>query len=238
VPQRPAAQSWTETTAPRLDIVHGATVVLRSPDRNASATSRSKRIFDICTSIACLVVAVPIIGVAGALVRLTSPGPALFRQQRVGLNGELFTIYKLRTMSVDNDDSEHRAHAIRLITDPTVCATDNGTFKLSDPRVTTVGKFLRAVSIDELPQLVNVLKGDMSLVGPRPMLPFEHEHVATEHRERVAARPGMTGLWQVSGRSELSTVAMLDLDIDYVDNWSMWNDIKILLRTPFSLLSR
>ncbi len=238
MPQRPVAQTWTGPTVPRLDIVQDTTEQPRSQSRTASAASRSKRALDIGTSIACLVVAAPIMGVAGALVWLTSPGPALFRQQRVGLNGELFTIYKLRTMTVDNDDSEHRAHAIRLIVDPTVCATDNGTFKLSDPRVTPVGRFLRAVSIDELPQLVNVLKGDMSLVGPRPMLPFEHEHVAIEHRQRVAARPGMTGLWQVSGRSELSTAAMLDLDIDYVDNWSLWNDLKILLRTPFSLLSR
>ncbi len=193
---------------------------------------------DVVVASVVLGAAAPILAASAVLIRLTSPGPVVFRQMRVGLDGQLFEMLKLRSMVVDGDDESHRSYAISKLTDPDAGPTDNGTFKLDDPRVTPVGRLLRRTSIDELPQLINVLRGDMSLVGPRPMLDWEFEHVHGDHRERVATRPGITGLWQVRGRSRLSTLQMLDLDMEYVRSWRQVLDVRILLRTPFALLSR
>jgi lipopolysaccharide/colanic/teichoic acid biosynthesis glycosyltransferase len=199
----------------------------------------AKRALDIVGAGVVLVVVAPVLAVAMAAIRLTSRGPAIFRQQRVGRHEQPFTILKLRTMTVDNDDSAHRAYAIALLTDPGAGPDgEDGTYKLTnDPRVTRVGAFLRRFSLDELPQLVNVLRGDMSLVGPRPALAWEVEHYRDEHRARAAVRPGCTGLWQVSGRSRLTTLQMLDLDADYAATWSVTGDIAILAKTPVVLLT-
>ncbi|WP_225919022.1 sugar transferase [Actinocatenispora comari] len=172
----------------------------------------------------------PLLAAAIAWIRLTSPGPALFRQVRVGRDGRPFTMIKLRTMYVD---AEHRLAGLRG-DDP-----DNVLFKLhDDPRVTRAGRVLRALSVDELPQLFNVLAGHMSLVGPRPPLPDEVARYPADMGRRLVVRPGITGLWQVSGRADLSFDDAVRLDLRYVDNWSLSLDLVILLRTVTAVLRR
>jgi lipopolysaccharide/colanic/teichoic acid biosynthesis glycosyltransferase len=173
---------------------------------------------------------------AALAVRTDTRGPVLFAQERVGLGGRTFRILKLRTMVVDNDDSEHAAYVAALITGR--AHTREGVYKLvGDSRITRVGRFLRRYSIDELPQLWNVLRGDMSLVGPRPALPREVALYDGHARRRLAVKPGLTGLWQVSGRCELSFVEMVDLDIAYGRDWSLLSDVRILLKTPAAALT-
>jgi lipopolysaccharide/colanic/teichoic acid biosynthesis glycosyltransferase len=171
-------------------------------------------------------------------VRLTSPGPALFRQERLGRDRRPFTMLKLRTMSVGNDDQIHRDYVTNLLSDdePQACE-GNGLFKLdNDPRVTRLGSWLRRTSLDELPQLFNVLSGEMSLVGPRPVLPWEAEMFRETERLRFKVKPGITGLWQVRGRSKLSMRQALELDVEYVRTRSFWLDVIILLCTVPALL--
>ncbi|MEM7338508.1 MAG: sugar transferase [Actinomycetota bacterium] len=197
-----------------------------------------KRLLDIAVSASLLLVGLPMLVLIAVAIRLTSRGPALFRQERVGRSGRPFTIVKFRTMRTGNDDREHRAHVewqLRARDDDAAQERPDG-FKLDDNRVTAVGGLLRRTSIDEIPQLWNVLKGDMSLVGPRPALPWEHDLFGPAYEARTWALPGCSGLWQVSGRSLLSTRQMLDLDLDYVQNWSFGRDLMILLRTPVVLI--
>ena len=201
------------------------------------AASPVTRAVDMVGAACLLVLSAPLILFCMLLVRLTSPGPALFRQQRVGFGGESFEMLKIRTMT-DGNDRHHREYVKALLTEPDAPPAANGSYKLDDPRVTPVGSVLRKLSIDELPQLWNVVRGDMSLVGPRPMLDWEFELVTGAHRRRVEVHPGMTGLWQVSGRSALTMREMLDLDVEYVDSRSVSRDLAILARTPFALLSR
>jgi lipopolysaccharide/colanic/teichoic acid biosynthesis glycosyltransferase len=169
--------------------------------------------------------------VAGLLVRATSPGPTIFKQTRVREQGRAFTMYKLRTMSEDAED-----RLAELIDQNEV---GGGLFKMkSDPRITPVGAWLRRLSIDELPQLWNVVIGDMSLIGPRPALPSEVASYDQMARRRLAVKPGLTGLWQVSGRSNLSWDETVRIDSDYVDNWRPGRDISIALRTVKAVLSK
>jgi lipopolysaccharide/colanic/teichoic acid biosynthesis glycosyltransferase len=181
-----------------------------------------------------LVLAIPLI-VIGMMIRWTSVGPALFQQQRVGFGGRTFTMYKFRTMHTGVGDEMLRALiAAELRGEDT---SIDGSYKLdSDPRVTGVGAFLRATSLDELPQLLNVLVGDMSLVGPRPCLEWEAQMFPAEFRPRFSVRPGITGLWQVSGRSAMGTLEMLHLDLTYVRTRNLISDISILVRTLPSVL--
>ena len=196
----------------------------------------AKRTIDVVISFLLLVLAAPLFFLLLLAVKLTSRGPALFRQVRVGKNGRPFEMIKFRSMYVNNDDSAHRAHLERLLSGDDAMPEADGSFKLDDPRITRVGKVLRRLSLDELPQLWNVLRGDMSLVGPRPALPWEHRLFGERDRARVMASPGCSGLWQVSGRSTLSTSEMLDLDLEYVWNWSLRRDLFILVRTPLALV--
>ena len=190
----------------------------------------AKRALDVSMAAGALLVLAPVLLVAMLLVKRDSPGPALFRQRRVGQDGVPFTIFKLRTMVVDAEaqraDLLHRNEA------------DGPLFKLADdPRVTSVGRVLRKLSIDELPQLANVLRGHMSLVGPRPALPEEVAEWPPELHDRLRVRPGITGLWQVSGRSDCSFDDYARFDLYYVDNWSLATDLAILVRTvPLVLL--
>jgi exopolysaccharide biosynthesis polyprenyl glycosylphosphotransferase len=188
----------------------------------------AKRAFDLVVSFLALVVLSPLFLVLALLVRNDSPGPAFFSQERVGLNGRRFHMLKFRSMVVD---AETRLPTLLDRTD------GNGVlFKLrSDPRVTRVGAVLRRYSLDELPQLVNVLKGDMSLVGPRPPLAAEVERYDEWTRRRLLVRPGITGLWQTQGRSNLSWEDSVRLDLYYVENWSLTGDIIILYRTVRSV---
>jgi lipopolysaccharide/colanic/teichoic acid biosynthesis glycosyltransferase len=195
-----------------------------------------KRAFDLALASLVLLLAVLPLLVAAIAIKLDSRGPVLFRQERVGLGGRRFTLLKLRTMVVDGDDSEQRRFMSAVVAGE--ARPDEGLFKLArDLRVTRVGRTLRRFSLDELPQLVNVLRGEMSLVGPRPPLPFEVELYDDLARRRLDALPGMTGLWQVSGRARLPFQEQVVLDLAYLERASVAEDVRILLRTPKVVLS-
>jgi len=188
---------------------------------------------DLVVSLGLIILVAPLLLLLWLLVRLTSRGPALFRQERLGRERKPFTVLKFRTMHVGNDDRIHRDYVTGLLSAAAAApAGDSGLFKLDgDPRVTRVGAWLRRTSLDELPQLINVLRGEMSLVGPRPVLPWEARLFSEAYQRRFAVKPGITGLWQVSGRSRLSMRAALELDVEYVLRRSLALDLSILLRT-------
>lgn len=202
-----------------------------------------KRGMDIFGSLLLLVLFSPVFFVIAAAVKLTSRGPILFRQQRIGEHGIPFTFLKFRSMYINNDSSQHKQYVRQLIAGQAVKHPANGTgegvFKLTnDSRITPVGSFLRRTSLDELPQFINVLRGEMSLVGPRPPVTYEVEAYATWHRRRLLeAKPGITGLWQVYGRSRVGFDDMVRLDLRYARNCSPWLDMKILLQTPKAVIA-
>jgi lipopolysaccharide/colanic/teichoic acid biosynthesis glycosyltransferase len=182
-----------------------------------------------------IVLGLPFYALIAALIKLTSEGPVLFVQDRVGRDGEPFKFYKFRTMVADNSDSLHRDFAQEFITGRLMnesAGENKRVFKIQhDPRVTSIGRFLRKSSLDELPQFINVLRGEMTLVGPRPPLAYELAHYKEWHRGRLVVKPGLTGLWQVSGRSTVPFDEMVMLDLYYIENWSLTLDVKIILRT-------
>lgn len=183
-----------------------------------------KRPFDLMVASLLLVLLLPVMLAIALMVRLDSAGPILFRQERVGAGGRRFTLYKFRTMVVNAEALKHTLEGLNEAQGPL--------FKMkNDPRMTRVGAFLRRTSLDELPQLVNVLKGDMSMIGPRPPIPQEVECYERWHLRRLAARPGITGLWQVNGRSNLSFDQGVHYDLDYVERCSFWLDLSILFKT-------
>lgn len=201
-----------------------------------------KRIMDIFGGALALVVCAPLFLIAALAIKATSKGPVLFRQQRVGRYGRCFTFLKFRSMRVDNDPSVHQEYVLKLINGDanreSSSGKNQGIYKIkNDHRVTRVGRFLRRTSLDEIPQLFNVLKGEMSLVGPRPAIPYEVAAYQTWHRRRVLeVKPGITGSWQVNGRSRVKFDDMVRLDLRYAKSWSPWRDISILLRTPAAVL--
>lgn len=205
-----------------------------------------KRTMDIVGSILLLALLSPVFLVIAAAIKLTSRGPVLFCQQRIGEHGVPFTFLKFRSMYTNNDASQHKEYVRQLIagqaakhpTNGNGIGNDGGIFKLTtDPRITPVGSFLRRTSLDELPQFFNVLRGEMSLVGPRPPVPYEVEAYATWHRRRLLeAKPGITGLWQVYGRSRVGFDDMVRLDLRYARDYSPWLDLKILLQTPRAVI--
>jgi lipopolysaccharide/colanic/teichoic acid biosynthesis glycosyltransferase len=200
-----------------------------------------KRGIDILGSCAALALLSPLIAVTAVLVRLSSKGPVLYRQQRLGQYGKPFDMLKFRSMRINCDASIHHEFMKSVIagTHNGNCPDEGGpVYKMTnDPRITPIGRLLRRYSMDELPQFVNVLKGEMSLVGPRPPLAYEFEEYQLWHRRRVLeAQPGITGLWQVKGRSRICFDDMVRLDLEYVRSWSLWLDLRILLRTPAAVL--
>ncbi|MGH2752873.1 MAG: sugar transferase [Actinomycetota bacterium] len=197
-----------------------------------------KRAIDILLGSLALFLITPVLIAAAVAVRLTSKGPIILRQERLGMDGRPFQMMKFRTMYVDSDPSIHRDYVRSLIEEPDIEASDELLKLQDDPRITPAGKLLRRLSIDELPQLINVLRGEMSLVGPRPALAFEVELYTELHRRRLEVRPGMTGLWQVKGRSRLSFTEMVSLDIQYMERWSPLQDLLILGRTIPAVLRR
>jgi lipopolysaccharide/colanic/teichoic acid biosynthesis glycosyltransferase len=202
----------------------------------------AKRCMDIVGSSLALIVGLPLFLAIAIAIKLTSKGPVLFCQQRLGQYGKKFNFLKFRSMCVNSDAAIHREYIKRFVANESgVSQASEGpaVYKLTaDPRVTPIGRFLRKSSLDELPQFLNVLKGDMSLVGPRPPVLYEAECYHVWHRARLlAAKPGITGLWQVDGRSRVKFDDMVRLDIRYAKSWSLWLDIKILLRTPVAVLS-
>jgi len=195
---------------------------------------RAKRGIDVALSVVLLLLLVPLMLLVALVIRLDSRGPVLFKQRRLGRDMKTFTVLKFRTMHAQASPELHRSFVAELC-DPRSESQQNGVKKLTnDPRVTRVGRILRTLSIDELPQLLNVLGGDMSLVGPRPALEYELEHYCQDHFARFKVRPGLTGLWQVSGRSSLGFTEMLELDAVYANDANLAEDLKILARTPLA----
>jgi exopolysaccharide biosynthesis polyprenyl glycosylphosphotransferase len=191
-----------------------------------------KRIIDIIGSLIMIVLTSPIMLLAACIIRLDSPGPVIFKQQRIGRAGRIFVVYKFRTM---RDGAEHEQANLSSLNE-----VDGPLFKIrNDPRHTRIGRWIRRMSIDELPQLFNVLKGEMSLVGPRPPMVSEVAHYQDWHKQRLQVSPGLTGLWQVSGRSQVPFDEQCMLDIYYIENWTPWLDMWIMLKTvPTVLLAR
>jgi exopolysaccharide biosynthesis polyprenyl glycosylphosphotransferase len=226
------APALTDIAGPRihtqqvagLPLIHVTTPTLEAGQRVA------KRLFDTAVSAGLIVLASPLLAVVAVLVKLDSPGPVLFRQERVGFQGIPFKMLKFRSMVIDAE--------ARLAEHVDQNEGNGLLFKIkNDPRITRIGAFLRRYSLDELPQLFNVLSGSMSLVGPRPPLPSEVEAYERDVRRRLLVKPGVTGLWQVSGRSNLSWQDSVRLDLYYVENWSLAGDLIILLRTARAVIS-
>lgn len=201
----------------------------------------AKRALDLVVGSLALVVLSPLMLVLAIMVRIDSPGPALFRQTRIGLNGQPFTMIKFRTMQHGNDESQHREY-YRALIEGTAESRESGdgekVFLLDDPRVTRTGAWLRKMSLDELPNLFNVLGGSMSLVGPRPPIDYEVDMYDTRSKGKLAAKPGMTGLAQVSGRGTLTFDEIIDLDLEYIEKRSFFFDVGLLLRTVPAVLRR
>ena len=211
-------------------------------ERSRKNALKMKRIIDVIGSITGILIFSPLFVLIPILIKLTSRGPVFFRQERVGQYEKNFMFLKFRSMYSGNNDAVHKEFVHNLIPKKTPCdAGDNGSgkkvFKITnDKRVTPIGKILRKTSMDELPQFINVLRGEMSLAGPRPPIPYELEKYDSWHRRRVLEiKPGITGLWQVMGRSSTSFDEMVRLDLQYATNWSLWLDIKILLKTPWAI---
>ena len=225
------APSVTDISGERVRVrpVGGLPLMHIDPPRWSDACRWGKRTFDVVGSLALIVALTPVFIVAWLQIRCHDRGPALFRQTRIGREGEEFSCLKFRTMVIDAEALLARLHEESGYAD--------GLFKLKDdPRITRPGRWLRRFSVDELPQLFNVLRGEMSLVGPRPPLPLEVERYEPDTARRLHVRPGMTGLWQVSGRSDLSYAEAIRLDLYYVDNWSMMQDLSILTKTAGAVL--
>jgi lipopolysaccharide/colanic/teichoic acid biosynthesis glycosyltransferase len=191
-----------------------------------------KRALDII----CVVLALPVLGLVGltvaAIIKVVSPGPVFFRQERVGYRGRSFLCFKFRTMFVNADTDVHKGHLEELISSNLPMTKLDG----DDARVIPGGIWLRSLGLDELPQLINVLRGDMSLVGPRPCVSYEYEKYLPRHRVRCATLPGLTGLWQVNDKNNTTFEEMMDLDVYYVHNKSLWMDLSILVRTVPAVL--
>ena len=216
----------TQISRTSFDEFYGHPVMVFRTTPEASWQSVSKQLIDLAGSALLLILLSPFLLVFSLIIKFTSPGPVLFRQQRSGLNGHPFTLYKFRTMVTNAEQLQHELTAMNEMSGPV--------FKLSnDPRVTPIGRFLRKFSVDELPQFYNVLRGEMSLVGPRPLPVNEVKRFNdVAHRRRLSVKPGLTGLWQVSGRNNVSDFKdWVRLDLEYIDNWSLWLDLKILWRT-------
>jgi exopolysaccharide biosynthesis polyprenyl glycosylphosphotransferase len=213
-----------------IDDVEGVTVLGISPPVLPRSSRLLKRTMDIAGGAGLLVLAAPLFAVIAVAVKLDSGGPVLFRQQRVGRAGRRFQLVKFRTMVIG---AEHRQAELKALSrDAHWLLLDD------DPRITRVGRLLRMFSLDELPELWNVLKGEMSLVGPRPLIEAEHRQLDAWDRTRVDLTPGLTGLWQVLGRTNIAFEEMIKLDYLYVTNWSLWTDVRLILRTLPAVLSR
>jgi exopolysaccharide biosynthesis polyprenyl glycosylphosphotransferase len=215
-------------SAVETDDVEGVSVLGMSPPEFSRSSRWMKRAMDVVIATAVLLATTPVMLLAAIAIKLTSRGPVLFSQERIGHSGHRFRMHKFRTMIRDAEAreaelKERSRHAAWLLIE-------------DDPRITRVGRFLRYTSIDELPQLVNVLKGDMSLVGPRPVTPAEDEHISGWGRRRLDLTPGVTGLWQVLGRTWIPFEEMVNLDYLYVTNWSLWTDLRLLVRTVPTVL--
>jgi exopolysaccharide biosynthesis polyprenyl glycosylphosphotransferase len=227
-----------EIIAPSVDIhtVEGLPLVGLPPVKLSRSSRLLKRGIDVTGAIVGLLLTAPLFAWIAYRIKRDSPGPVFFRQERVGLHREPFTVLKFRTMQSGVDNDVHRDY-IRATMSATALPGGNGVYKLDrDSAITPFGRWLRKTSLDELPQLINILRGDMSLVGPRPCIAYETELFAPHHFERFLVRPGLTGLWQVVARAHSTFGEALDMDVAYVRGWSLWLDVTLLFRTPLQLL--
>lgn len=250
-----------------MDLIGGLPIFAPRGSQIVGISWALKRAFDLVAAAAIVIVTSPLLLAVAILIKTTSKGPVLYRQTRVGLNGRQFTMFKFRSMRIDGSPSIHQQYTARWIlgttgqdgagrnheesqerstnamvrmdeTLPVGSSNGSSAHKITDdPRVTRVGRFIRATSLDEMPQLLNVLRGEMSLVGPRPPIPYEVERYTTWHRRRLDVLPGITGLWQVSGRNRLTFEEMVDLDVRYIEEWSLGKDLEIVWKTIPSLLT-
>jgi exopolysaccharide biosynthesis polyprenyl glycosylphosphotransferase len=220
----------------QLHSIEGLPLMGLPPVRPSHAASLVKRLIDIVVSGLVLVLTSPLLAYIAFRVRRSSPGPVLFRQTRLGQDGQPFTALKFRTMTVGDHDAAHREYISTIMR--TDAEARGGIFKLERPEVTSFGSWLRKTSLDELPQLFNVLRGDMSLVGPRPCIAYETEFFAPHHFERFFVPQGITGLWQVTARARSTFLEALDMDVAYVRGWSLKLDLWIMLRTPMAVLRK
>lgn len=229
-----------EVVGPGIDIhnVEGVPLIGLPPTRLSLTSQFVKRTIDLIVSSAVLVLTAPLFVLIAWRIRRDSPGPVFFRQTRLGMNMRELTMLKFRTMTIDADQDSHREY-IKEIMDRGVVPSENGLFKLERRHeITAFGRWLRKTSLDELPQLINVLKGEMSLVGPRPCLPYEVDHFEPHHFERFTVPAGMTGLWQVTARAHSTFVEALEMDVAYARGWSLGLDLWLLARTPLQLLGQ
>jgi exopolysaccharide biosynthesis polyprenyl glycosylphosphotransferase len=219
------------------------TIEILSQEEARKLQLKVKRVIDIVASLVGIILSTPLMLIIAVLIKLTSRGPVLFQQERLGFFGKPFTFLKFRSMKIDSDESLHRDYVTKLIRgqhdDINRGIGEQPLYKITDdPRITAFGKFLRKSSLDELPQFLNVLKGEMSLVGPRPPIPYECDQYERWHCRRfLEVKPGITGLWQISGRSTTTFDEMVRLDLAYVRNWSLWLDFKIILKTFWAVVS-
>jgi len=214
---------------------------ISSRDKGKQPMLIVKRMIDLVAGSILAIICLPFCIIIAIAIKATSRGPILFRQMRVGQHGKQFTFLKFRSMYVDNDYSVHREFVTKLINKQAAVSdpqSEGNVYKIiGDKRITPIGRILRKTSLDELPQFLNVLLGDMSLVGPRPPIPYELAAYQTWHRRRLLeVKPGITGLWQVTGRSTVDFDAMVRLDLRYATSWNPWLDVKILLRTPLAVI--
>lgn len=222
--------SWSDVVGTRFDLheMEGMPLLTMPRPSLGRSSFRLKRALDLAGSTVALVFLAPVLGACAIAIKLDSPGPVLFRQRRIGRDDQPFEVFKFRSMEIDADDRKDQIAQLNFHGG----ANERGMFKIrDDPRITRVGRFLRRYSLDELPQLLNILRGDMSLVGPRPLIETEDRRIEGRFRRRLDLTPGLTGLWQAHGRSEIPFEEMVSLDYLYVTNWSLWGDIKLLVRT-------
>lgn len=206
---------------------------MKNPHANHKVQQFLKRVIDLVLSIVGLLVLWPIFGVIAIAIKLDSPGKIFFKCRRVGRDGRPFEIYKFRSMISGGDDSRYMEYLRKLIESDKTGKSDTLPYRkmVGDPRITRVGKYLRRYYLDELPQLFNVLQGDMSLVGPRPHIQFEVNNYTPTQLRRLSVKPGLTGLWQVEGKKNCSFSELIQLDLEYIDNWSLWLDLRLITRT-------
>jgi exopolysaccharide biosynthesis polyprenyl glycosylphosphotransferase len=227
-----------EIVGPRVEVnaIEGLQLIGLPPVRPSRSARLAKRIFDAAVSAVLLVLVAPLFAFIAWQIKCDSPGPVFFRQKRLGMGMKEFTVLKFRTMYADTVDDVHRAY-IGSTMDWKAAAERNGLYKLErSGAVTTTGRWLRRMSLDELPQLINVLRGEMSLVGPRPCLAYETEHFAPHHFERFLVPAGLTGLWQVKARARSTFGEALDMDVAYARSWSFGLDLQLLCLTPLQLI--
>jgi exopolysaccharide biosynthesis polyprenyl glycosylphosphotransferase len=222
--------SWSDVVGTRFEVnqMEGMPVLTMPRPRLPRTSLRLKRALDLALGSVATLALAPLLAACAIAIKLDSPGPVFFRQRRVGRDDQPFEVIKFRSMYADADSRKEDVATLNFHGG----GNDNGMFKIrEDPRVTRVGRFLRRYSLDELPQLFNILRGQMSFVGPRPLIETEDCQIEGRFRRRLSLTPGLTGLWQAHGRSDIPFEQMVNLDYLYVTNWSLWLDVKLLMRT-------